>query len=284
MKKITKFRPIIKSRHPSHSPLRTKGVLGYFPYRSVIRFGSSTELDDTIANGGKRIEINTVNAIKNSSNKLLMKQCFDKKDVRTAVWTQSQNVDHIIEDLSKNLEEGDALYPIVAKNHYGSKGTGNHLLNSTKELTEFLQKNNPSHYIFEKYYNYNKEYRLHITKEGCFYACRKMLKQDTPDNEKWHRHDSNSVWILEENPNFDKPTSWDIIIEHSVKALNAVGLDIGAVDVRVQNNTLGNGKPRENVDFIIVEINSAPSFGDITLQKYIEELPKILNNKINEQK
>ena len=52
-----KFRPVIKSRHPSHSKLRSRNgrLLSLLPFKSVIRFGSSKELDDTIINGGSRI-------------------------------------------------------------------------------------------------------------------------------------------------------------------------------------------------------------------------------------
>jgi glutathione synthase/RimK-type ligase-like ATP-grasp enzyme len=80
---------------------------------------------------------------------------------------------------------------------------------------------------------------------------------------------------------FDKPVNWDVIVEESVKALNAVGLDFGAVDLRCQSAKYSKGRTREDPDFIVVEINSAPSFGELTLQKYIEELPKILIRKAN---
>jgi len=121
-------------------------------------------------------------------------------------------------------------------------------------------------YIIERYYNYNKEYRLHVSKDGCFYTNRKMLKTDA--EERWFRNDSNSVWIREENPKFEKPRNWGVIVNECVKALNAVGLDLGACDVRVQSK---NDRP----DFIICEINSAPSFGEITLTKYQNEIKKI---------
>ena len=134
--------------------------------------------------------------------------------------------------------------------------------------------NNSDSYIIEKYYNYSKEYRLHVTKDGCFYACRKMLKEDA--EERWHRHDMNSVWIMEENPLFDKPSNWDSIVGECVKALNAVGLDIGACDVKVQSE---KGKRNDfTPDFIILEINSAPSLGEVTAQKYIQKLSQIVES------
>ena len=81
-KEFTKWRPVIRSRHPSHNPLRRRNplkLLPLLPFKSLIRFGSNTELQSTIDNGGDRIELNTVEAIKNSSNKLLMKECWKIK-------------------------------------------------------------------------------------------------------------------------------------------------------------------------------------------------------------
>ena len=47
-KSYSLFRPMILSRHPSHSILRSyKKTLKCLPYQSVIRFGSTTELSDT---------------------------------------------------------------------------------------------------------------------------------------------------------------------------------------------------------------------------------------------
>jgi D-alanine-D-alanine ligase-like ATP-grasp enzyme len=137
-----------------------------------------------------------------------------------------------------------------------------------------------NNYIFERFYNYSREYRLHVTEDGCFYTCRKMLKSETPEEERWFRNDSNSVWVLENNPSFDKPINWNEVIEHSVKALKAVGLDIGAVDLRIQSSKHSNGDTRDYCDFIVLEINSAPSFGDITAEKYAVELSRLINKKL----
>ena len=82
----------------------------------------------------------------------------------------------------------------------------------------------------KKYYTYTREYRLHITKDGCFYACRKMLKRDAEED----RHDSNCVWIVEDNPEFNKPDNWNDIVSDCVKAMQSVGLDICAIDIKMQ--------------------------------------------------
>jgi hypothetical protein len=265
-----KYVPMIRSRHPSHAGLRR--ALPKLPFRSVIRLGSLTVLEDDSSKKGNRVELNSALAIKNSSSKLKMKQCFTQGGVKTAEWIYSTSENDIINWLKE--------YPIVAKSHMGSRGRGNTLLKTEAEVRAFIRSKDLSHYIFEKYYNYNKEYRLHVSADGCFYACRKMLKNEFKDHPNaWQRHDDNCSWILEENEMFDKPTNWANIIDHCVKALISCGLDFGACDLRVQNNIDKEGVRRLQPDFIVVEINSAPSFGKVTLEKYKEVLPQLLVKK-----
>ena len=275
-KKYTLFRPMILSRHPSHDILRLKHKkIAALPYRSVIRFGSSTEVEDTVAKGGNRIEINTVNAIKISANKLLMKQKFAEAGVRTANWRQHCPIEGLT----------DLEFPIVAKAHYGSKGKGNTLLKTHEEYLEWTSGKNLSNYIFEKFMNFGHEFRLHVTEDGCFYTCRKALKQDVPEDQKWRRHDDICVWFLETNENFHKPNSWNDIVSDCVKALKAVGADLLSFDVRVQTPRDKDGNSRPYQEYILLECNSASSMdngtGEVSVcaQKYIDEIPKIIIRK-----
>lgn len=218
-----------------------------------------------------RVELNTIEAIRNSSNKLLMKRCFRDRNVKTADWSEHSRD---ILTLSDNWK-----YKIVAKAHFGSRGEGNTLLSSQTEFNSWSRGKTLANYIFERFYNYNREYRLHINENGCFYTCRKMLREGTPSDQSWFRNDSNSVWFVEDNQQFDKPVNWDSIVDECIKALRSIGLDFGAVDLRIQSSKDKKGRIRENPDFIIVEINSAPAMGDITLERYLEMLPTMLKKK-----
>lgn len=282
LKKITLFRPKILSRHPSHDILRLKHKkIALLPYRSVIRFGSSTEIHDSIAKGGNCIEINTVESIRNSANKLLMKEKFTEAGVKTAMWV-------------KNINEIDTLHenwkcPIVAKSYHGSKGKGNTLIRSQEEFNAWNNSKQHNNYIFEKFMNYAHEFRLHITEDGCFYVCRKALKKDVPEDQKWRRHDDICVWFLPTNPDFQRPNSMDDIIVDCVKALKAIGADLLSFDVRVQGPTDSEGKIRKYQDYILLECNSASSMNNgtdeisVCAQKYIEEIPKIIKRKANDR-
>lgn len=278
-KVFTRFHPLILSRHPSHAMLRKE--LPLMPFRSIIRLGSTTTLQQ--ANQNRKsplvpsqlesiVQINTVEAIQNSANKFKMKTCFTNGKVKTANWVNLtiENIDKL-----KELE-----FPIVAKHIFGSRGEGNTLIKDQKELTAWCKGKTLNRYIFEAFHNYAKEYRLHVTEDGCFYTCRKVLKHNTPDDRKWFRNDSNCTWILETNKDFERPSCWKEIEKQCIKALKSCGLDFGACDVKVQAET-SEGKKRKIVDFIVIEINSAPSYGTVTAQKYLEELPKLLTKKKN---
>jgi hypothetical protein len=266
--KFTSFRARIRSRHPTHDALRN--AMPLMKFKSIIRLGSTRDLKDTPDKGGKRVEVNTIQAIKNSANKLLMKTCFQAANIITALWWTVGNFMGLTE------EQKNEQWPVVAKSLHGSRGKGNTLIKNMEEWIAWAEGKNLNNYIVEKYYDYNREYRLHVTKNGCFYTNRKMLKGDTPEDKRWFRNDSNSSWMLETNPLFDKPSNWVAIIAECVKALNAVGLDIGACDVKVQSAKNADGKVRKDPKFIVIETNSAPSFGEGTTQRYLEELPKIL--------
>jgi hypothetical protein len=284
--KYTSFRPRIRSRHPSHDCLRPEHKkLPLLPFRSVIRLGSSTELRSAVSNGGTRIELNTVEAISNSSNKLKMKQCFTRGDVRTADWYCKSTEGDFFYACFGEAEEDIAVenlpFPIVAKKHYGSRNNGNTKLDTLEEFNTWSENKDLRNYIFEKYYSYTREYRLHVSEDGCFYSCRKMLKSDAPQEVRWYRNDEHCVWILEDNESFDRPVNWTDIENECVKALLSVGLDFGAIDLRVQSATNKRGERREAPEFIVVEINSAPSFGELTEEKYLQVLPELLRKKYN---
>lgn len=264
--------PVIYSRHPSHGVLR--GKLPPMRFRSVIRFGSTTMSDAPV-------QLNSVKAIENSSSKLRMKDCFSRANVRTADWCTggSNSPEEASVSTQGIINFAKDKYPIVAKNIFGSRGTGNHFIRGEQELRNFMHGKDLSSYIFERYHAYNREYRLHVTNEGCFYACRKMLKRDAPKNVRWYRNDANCVWILEDNPNFDRPINWQDIVDECVKALNSCGLDFGACDLRVESAKTKEGAIVEDPRFIVVEINSAPSLATITTERYLEMLPKLLLDK-----
>lgn len=250
----------VRSKNKTCAPLRkcieTKGPI-------VLRLGSTTPLDQIFSPRfiNKAKEINTIEGCIISGNKTKMKEAFDQAEVKTARWM----------NMSKGkFDYADELdFPAIIKHNHSSKGNGIYYIEDEDALTKFCEEhNNLNDYIIEEYKKYVREYRLHVTKDGCFYTCRKMLREDA--KERWHRHENNSVWILEENELFDKPANWDDIVNECVKAMTACKLHICAVDVKVQSSK------KQNPEFIILETNSAPALGDLGIEKYKEQLRKMV--------
>lgn len=248
MSKTSQFARV-KSRHHTHDVLRGNKLLR-FGKPVVIRLGSTT-IGDPDA-----IQINTVEAIQNCSNKLLMKELFAKAKVKSPRFFTAEQI-----------TKADFKFPIVKKLKFRSRGQGMELVQDNKHLQQILSKKKEGVY-FEEFFNGAREYRLHISELGCFYTCRKMRKKDAKD--RWYFNSKNSVWILDTNPSFNKPPTFDKIVKECQKALKALGLDFAAFDVRV-------GK---DGTFTIIEANSAPSFGDLTAERYLEHLPLLINKKI----
>lgn len=237
--------------------------------------GSTTPTSE-ITHRTNYIEINTAESCAISGNKIKMKEKFVEGQIQTPEYFMFGNsLDEFRVTVQNRLNDWPA--GIIAKRYNSSKGNGLALIKSMEDFEAFINgksKTELSKWIFERYSTYVREYRLHITKDGCFYACRKMLRSDSET--RWHRHDDNSVWITEENPLFDKPSNWNDIVNDCVNALKSIGLDIAAFDIKVQRSNGNSPK------WLILECNSAPGLGEIGIQKYLEEIPKIINKKRNE--
>lgn len=268
----------VRSRNYSNADLKRIVT----PCCTIYRMGSTTPTESILHRIPERlIEINSIEGCKISANKVEMKKKFDEAEVRTPQWFHVEELKTRAEMetmiTQKRMEWGGAA--IIVKRYNSSKGNGIYLISNEEERNSFLDMvynsnhYNITNYIFERFSTYNREYRLHVTNDGCFYACRKMLRNDA--EVRWHRHDNNSVWITEENELFDRPRNWDDIVNDCIKALQAVKLDIAAFDVKVQRSHGDSPK------WLILECNSAPGLGEIGLSKYKEILPIIINNKYN---
>lgn len=244
-------------------------------YRVIYRMGSSTPTSEILTrrkpNSRKPLlEINTPQSCVLSNDKIKMKRRFTHAKLPTAEWFTVKDVESGKQKVTYWLTKWRR---IIAKHKHSSKGNGIYLIETIRDYENFVQRTEKpvTEYVFERYYTYSREYRLHVTKNGCFFTNRKMLREDA--DIRWHRHDNNSVWILEDNELFNRPNNWNEIVNSCVNALKSLGLDIAAFDVKVQKSDV------ENPKWIILESNSAPSLGDITKEKYKTKLIEMINSK-----
>lgn len=250
----------ILSRHPSHKGLR-RSIKS--KKKVVVRLGSTTPRKC-------HIQINSAIAVENSSDKFLMKKLFLDNSIPTCrtFYLESINSSTEVMDLETNSIAKDIKYPLIAKHRFGSRGTGNYFLKTENAFTAFIaRKKNIDQFIFEEFFSGVREYRLHVSELGCFCAWRKLRR--STEAVRWYFNSTNSLFVGVDNPKFNKPTTWKKIEEACIKALQAVGLDIGAIDVRVSKEG----------EFKIIETNSAPSLGPKGLEAYIQHLNTLINFK-----
>jgi glutathione synthase/RimK-type ligase-like ATP-grasp enzyme len=234
---------------------------------AVCRLGSLTSTEDCFETPKRGvIEVNTVDAIQNSRSKIRMKSCFTTKSVPQAdAWYSTDQLNH-----SENFS-----FPVVVKRVFGFQGRGMKLINNQQEFDIWLREHphwSSNGWFIERYYNYAREYRLHVgTKVGVFLSWRKLRRRDA--TERWFFNSENCEWYGTEHAMFDQPKCWKAMCKAAVDALKSTGLDLGAVDIRVQSNTQNDPK------FIVCEINSAPALGEVGVEMYKDVIKKIVEYK-----
>lgn len=246
------FKLRVFSPNKSCAPLRSIP----FTRRVLLRLGSTTELVSKY----KYLEINTIAGVKTSANKITMKRAFDIAKVTHSEWISSVNKDAIRKFFS--------LHKIlIAKHKHSSKGKNIYYIDSLESLEDLLRTVNIKDFVFEKYYFFPNEYRVHIdVNHGCFYACKKVLKEDA--DVEWHKHADNSIFVLVTKEHV-LPECWQKIINDCIKALKEMQLTIACFDILCSNN-----------DYIIVESNTAPSLATYGITYYSNHLRKYYDTRL----
>jgi len=266
----------IRTKNFSANPLR-KTI--FTDKRVIVRLGSITPTQKIFpAAFAKKLpihEINTVDAIQNSRSKLLMKDCFTNSKIPQAQWwkimvdKEEKHGVYFYDSGDEDLYVNDLPYPILIKRIFGFKGRGMIKVNNKNELSDWLKEHiNLDGWYIERYMNYAREYRLHCTQKEVFMVWRKLRIKDT--KKRWFFNSSNCNWVGEKHKLFNKPSNWEEIKKASINALKSVGLDLGAIDVRVQSNK------KKFPKFIICEVNSAPALGKQGIEKYNQIIKKLI--------
>ena len=264
----------IRTKNFSANPLKQNI---FTDKRVIVRLGSTTPTEKIFSKAFvKKLpihEINTVNAIQNSRSKLLMKVCFAESNIPQAEWWIPEQDEHEIifwtGSKTKAISIEKLPYPILAKRIFGFKGRGMIKLDNKEELFNWLKAHtNFDGWFLETYYNYSREYRLHCTQKEVFMVWRKLRINDTKN--RWFFNSSNCNWIGENHKLFNKPSNWKEVEKAAIDALMSVGLDLGAIDIRIQSSREDSPK------FIVCEVNSAPALGEQGIEQYSQIIKKII--------
>jgi len=220
-------------------PIRFKGPL--------INWGNSGDIKRHIECGGC---LNPPNAVRNAVNKL---QAF--KLMEAGVSIPSFTDEH--QEAVKWLNEGSTI--IVRHKLNGHSAEGLEIVNPN-EAGE--HDDLPEAPLYTKYIKKDQEWRIHVFQGKVFFEQRKARKKDVPDDKvNWQVRNLNGGFIYS-HVNVDAPKN---VKEEAIKAVEALGLDFGAVDIL----TTKRGEA------YVLEVNTACGLEGTTLEKYAEQFANL---------
>lgn len=114
----------------------------------------------------------------------------------------------------------------------------------------------PDALLYTKYIEKEAEFRVHAAGDKAIHVQMKLRKHGVEPKEVWN-HDNGYVFTSQLSGRVDDSVL-SAVQQEGIKAVDAVGLDFGAVDI-----AWANGRP------YVLEVNSAPGIEEPTLSKYV---------------
>lgn len=225
---------ILQIRHEG-KPLRKLDTL--------INWGCSKIQRDV---GNAKI-INKPLSVTAASNKLYTMFCFKHNEVEAPEWTESRK------EALKWLAEG---FDVCARHKLNGHSGEGLVVILGKKGEEFFNFDDAPLYV--KYIPKKEEYRVHVFQGGIISIQRKARKLDVPDEKvNWKVRNLNGGFIYA-TYGVDVP---DDCKQLAINAIDALGLDFGAVDI------IYNQKQNK---YYCLEVNTAPGLVGKTLEAYTE--------------
>ena len=206
--------------------------------KTVINWGSSTPTVDF----GNAIIINKPKAVGLAANKLKTMGFLALSGVSTPDYSPHK------EQALQWLEQGHKVFCRTKLS--GHSGEGIVIAETINELVDAP--------LYTKWVRIGQEYRVHVFRGEVLDVQRKARKHDVPDEGvNWKVRNLAGGFIFaraDVNPPED-------VLKQAVDAVEALGLDFGAVDIITGKN---------NNNAYVLEVNTACGLMGTTLEKYIE--------------
>jgi len=224
-------------------------------YDTIVRFGTYAGY---VPAADK--EYNKLEGIRNASNKLKARKVFMEESVSTPyTWSRE-------EMMRADIEEIDL--PIIGrpKSHYGGKGF--YVYDSLMKLRDELRYNRHDIHYFQSYIKKDREFRVHVASGKAIIVAEKIVPEENKDGYVWNL---GSRGACEEFNTLRWGEYREFIVESCIreaaKAVNALGLDYGAVDVIVKGDSV-----------FVLEVNTAPRLEEYGISRYAEYFKWLLLN------
>ena len=199
--------------------------------------------------------INKPEAIAKASNKLLAFKAFKDAGVTTPEFTES------LQEANKWLADGSV---VVARTKLSAhSGAGIVIVDPDADPKIDI----PDAKLYTKYIPKAEEYRLHVFRGNVFFVQRKARNKEVPDdkvNWKVRNHGNGFIYSNQDVKVFSQGKAH----REAIKAVEALGLDFGAVDI-VYN--------RNKDTHYVLEVNTAPGLTGSTLEAYARDFKGLKN-------
>lgn len=202
--------------------------------------------------------INSPEAIARASNKLEALWAMQSAGVPTVEFT----------------DDRDIAYRWVNENHTvmartklrASQGDGIVVIDPVDDELDY--DDIPRAKLYTKYFKGKREFRVHVINGQVFDVQEKRKRREDTANFKVRSH-ANGFVFCRENVDLPEPCA-----DAAIRAVIALGLDFGAVDLRF-NEHYGRAA--------VLEVNTAPGLEGTTLDKYTEVFTELLSNFVVQQ-
>ena len=236
-----------------HEGSKFKGA----PTKTVVNWGATSLPDEVM----RCTVLNNPERLRRASNKRMFFETVsavaEADRPRVPDWTTDVNVAR-----GWFTDAGDRTVKAVVRNVLaGHSGEGIEIVTSADGLAGVAQGT-----LITKYVPKRDEYRIHVDRTGvAFCIQQKRRRMEVPDADvNWGVRNLEGGFIFARQ-NINTP---DDVLVQARRALAAVGLDFGAVDV-IWNDRRGEA--------YVLEINSAPGLEGSTLTDYEGMFERILN-------
>lgn len=227
----------------------------------IVNYGSSSFPSDRVGRG--RL-LNQPGAVALSSNKLRAFEAFQQAGVKTVEWTNRQ-------DIAQGwVEQGGMVYArtqlqghsgagivIGYGNPAGVGDAGDVQVTSTLPRAQLYTKA-----LLQE----RREFRIHVMDGKITYVQQKRRRDGFRENENYSNlvRNHHTGWIYA-TQNADV---CDEAKREAIKAINALGLDFGAVDVITRRG-----------EAWVLEVNTAPGMSGTNLETYANNFTRLMNGQ-----
>lgn len=225
--------------------LRIDGTSRYVPRPTdtIINWGSTDIGSVHFARGYPRRILNLPNIVRQASNKLHFFRTMSERGLQNIIPEYWENT----RDIPDEVFEGDGMV-VCRTTLAGHSGEGIVLASSRAELVPAP--------LYVKYIKKQQEFRVHVGRGQSIISLQRKARRVDVENPNWQiRNHANGFIYAREGVEAPPP-----VLDSAIAALDATGLDFGAVDV------IWNERHQRAY---VLEINTAPGLEGTTVEDYV---------------